>query len=176
MQPVLSERYFANGDPAPLGGRPHHGPDATEGGVAVHPVQDEHDGPIDAVGLRDVHGSRGIVAVRRKGPAGSPHPKRSVCAHPRNLSYPPRRRSPAFIDVGGCVSGGVRNDATRPNEQRGGPVARVYALAVFIVPNLRACAPSSSRAQLAVSPIHPSVKHARLRLLTEEDGMGGEGA
>ena len=30
VQPVLSERYFANGDPAPLGGRPHHGPDATE--------------------------------------------------------------------------------------------------------------------------------------------------
>ncbi len=131
---------FANGDPAPLGGRPHHGPDVTEGGIAVHPVQDEHGGPIDAVGLCNVHGSRGIFAVRRKGPAG-------LRDHP------------------------IQNDQ------------RVYALAVFIVPNLwpvtfqlPACAPSSSQSQLAVSPIHPFVQHARLRVLTEDDGVGGGGA
>ena len=117
--PSCPRDFFENGNPAPIDGRSHHGPDVTEGGIAVHPVQDEHDGPVDAVGLRDVHGSRGIVAVRGRGERGHPiqNYQRSVGAHPRHISYPPCRGSPDFIAVGECVSGGTRNDAARPNEQ-----------------------------------------------------------
>ncbi|EJK69589.1 hypothetical protein THAOC_09136 [Thalassiosira oceanica] len=88
-EPVLPPHVHAGRDPAPVGGRAHHGADVPEGGVVVHAVDDEHHRPVDAAGLG--HVNLFLPSRRRlRGHLPVHHDERPVGGHPHDLPRLPR--------------------------------------------------------------------------------------